>query len=183
MTFPTLTFSHPPVGYIKSGKSSPKSFQRVSGLTRQRPTWQWDSVCVISRYGNITPATPHTARVFSAHGRDQREGFYIIMQAGRERVKWADICTAYQKKKYIYIYRHIKIGKWAEDRTTKTHTGIHCVHANILYTHTYILIYVYIHTIIMNDIRTCKYLNEVTPTYTLLTKLETCLAACKRWKH
>ena len=80
------------VGYVKSGTSSPKSFQRVLGLIRQRRTWQWDSVWVSSRYGSIAPApaalhTVPTVPKFSALlGGIGVRGFYIIMRAGRERV-------------------------------------------------------------------------------------------------
>ena len=60
------------------GTSSPKSFQRIFGIIRQRPTWQWDSVCMISRYGSIAPALaaycPSSARVFSVLWMARHEG-------------------------------------------------------------------------------------------------------------
>ena len=76
------------VGHVKSGTSSPKTFQRIFGIIRQRSTWQRDSVCMISRYGSIAPGrwNPATTPKFSAlsGGLDVR-GFYIIMRAWRER--------------------------------------------------------------------------------------------------
>ena len=85
MTFPTSTFSHPSA---PTWRWSPKSFQRVIGLIRQRPTWQWDSVCVISRYGSIAEIRQHCIlpqqRPSFRHSREGSAwgGFILLCRLG-----------------------------------------------------------------------------------------------------